>query len=102
RPWKPRSFTSRCGMGHTWSTAGHVRGTAYLPSPRGVPPRQSGATSALTPWVIPRVMPQRVHHWAKKPAALVALAGAEATRATPAPAFYPHPANLARSIYHIL
>jgi hypothetical protein len=74
-------------MGHTWSTAGHVRGTVYVPSPRGVHARQSGSTSALTPWVIPRVMPQRVRHGSKKPAALVALTGAEATRATPAPAF---------------
>jgi hypothetical protein len=33
-------------------------------------------------------MPQRGRHWSKKPEALVALAGAEATRATPALAFY--------------
>src|SRR5215510_5795709 len=67
-------------MEQTWSTAGHGRGTAYVPSPRGVHPRQSGAPSALTPWVIPRVRPQRVRHWSKKPAALVTLAGAEAPR----------------------
>src|SRR5215475_12861674 len=67
-------------MEQTWSTAGHGRGTAYVPAPRGVHPRQSGAPSALTPWVIPRVRPQRVRHWSKKPAALVTLAGAEAPR----------------------
>jgi hypothetical protein len=37
-----------------------------------------------------------VRHWSKKPAALVALAGAEATRATPAPAF-----SLTRAIVYL-
>jgi hypothetical protein len=83
-------------MGHTWNTAGHVRGTAYVPSPRGVHPRQRGSTSALPPWVLPRVMPQRGRQWSKQPAALVALAGAEATRATPAPAF-----SLTRAIVYL-